>query len=115
MDSLEEYLDQHDIKQIEDITEEYDKLMVWFQKDYPEGTMRLDVNSDQRVGVLTYKLTIISGKELNDDQKLITNEVKLDMERFTNIPFMDKFKKGINTTLKKNIIKMMNDQFSKGV
>jgi len=112
MDKLQEYIDQFDIKQIEDIAYEYGKLMDWFYKDYPEGTIRLEVNSDQTRGVLTYKLTVMSGKELNDNQKLITNEIELDMDKFTNIQFMDKFKLGINDTLKKNIIKMMNEQYN---
>lgn len=114
MDNLQEYMDAFDVKQIEDIAEQYGKLMDWFHTEYPEGTIRLEVNSDQRVGILTYKLTVMSGKELNNNQKLITNEIKIDGKRFTDMKFMDNLKKNLYKKLKLNITEMMNQQYATG-
>lgn len=111
MDDTASLLDEFDIKQFEDISIEYGRLMDWFNSAYPEATIRLEVNHDKRVGVLTYKLTVMSGKEMADNQLHMVNEIKIDGTRFRDLYFMERLKKGLYEKLKDSITKSMNKHY----
>ena len=100
-DAVGEMFGQLAIKHIEDISEEYGKLIDWFEKDFPEGTIRLEVNADQRYGVLKYKLTVMSGKEATPrNQRLLTNTVEIDNKKISNIVWIEDFKKNLYEVFK---------------
>lgn len=112
MNELQNIFDQQDWKQIEDISIEYGRLMDWFNSVYPEGTIRLDVNSDQRHGVLKYKLTVITGKEATPhNQGLFTSEIVINKERFEDIFWMSNFKKNLVPKYQESITKSMNRHY----
>lgn len=70
----------------------YEELMEWFQKNYPEGRMRLDVNSDQRIGAMHYTLAVFTGKEATPfNQGLWKHKVSWLKEDFINKRKVDNF------------------------
>lgn len=111
MTSTENPLEEFDIKQFEDISMEYGRLMDWFQEDFPEGVIRLEVNSDQRNKTLNYKLSVYSGREMSSNQMFFTNTMVITKELFENIRWMDEFKKGIFPKYKEEITREMNNHY----
>lgn len=109
----QEVLDRHDQRRLEDITEEYNKVMEWLKRDWPETHHRLEVNWDRTKGLLTWKLTIISGKEATpNDQKLVTYTETIGMDEFTNEKFMSKFLSGLLENYKKTISEDLNEHYN---
>lgn len=102
---------EHDVRVIEEVAEKYGELMDWFNKDFPEGSIRLEVNSDQRNGTLNYKLSVYSGKEMADNVRFLQNTIHINKQRFEDIHWMDRFKKSILPMYKSQIVTEMNKHF----
>lgn len=112
MSDLQQIMDAHDIKTIEDISTEYGVLMDWFQKQWPEARIRLEVNSDQRDGTLNYKLSVLTGKEMSPgNQGYWESVIRINRSRFTDLSFMDAFKRSIVPNYKKSITERMNQHY----
>lgn len=96
-------------KHVDDLSEEYGKVMDWFSKDYPEGEIRLEVNSDQRIGALHYKLVVKTGREATpENQGLMTHTLSWTAKDFMNTKRVDTIKKQIFPGYKASITKAMN-------
>jgi len=109
----QEFLNNYDLNTITGISDEYGKLMDWFYASFPEGTLRLEVHSDQRFGLLEYKLTAMSGKEMTNDQVLLTDTITVTKTRFENMEWISNFRKGIFPGYKADITKAFNNQYNK--
>lgn len=111
---LQDMMDEYDTKVIEEISYEYGKLMDWFNAEYPESTIRLEVNSDQTKGVLNYTLSVLTGKEMNDDQLAMTNTIVVNRTRFEDYAWMRKFIASIVPMYQKAISKAINRHYKIG-
>lgn len=114
---LESILETHDEREISAIAEEYGKLFDWFNKEYPEGRIRLDINNDKTfnngAGALKYKLSVMTGKEATpDNQGYFESTVVITRERFTNPNWMSMFKQGIVRNYTRAIAKVYNDHYN---
>ncbi len=113
MKELQTIYDEKHIRNIEDIAEKYGKLMDWFQSEYPEGTIRLEVNSDQRDSTLNYTLTVMSGKESTPNNRLLRkNTITIDRKKFEDQSWMDSFKNSIVPLYKSQITRAFNYHFN---
>lgn len=110
---IQDLMDDHDIRQIEDLAFEYGRLMDWFNETYPTSTIKLEVNSDQRDGTLNYELSVMSGKDMSDDQMFVKNKIVIDRKKFMDISFMDSLKKSIYPQYRKTIERAMNEWYAK--
>lgn len=110
--SIEQFLDNYDERIINDIATEYGILMDWFEKEYPEGRIRLDVNNDKRTGVLKYKLSVLTGKEMADNQGYFENTITIDRQKFENTQWMDAYKSSIVSMYKKRISDAVNNHLT---
>lgn len=97
-------------KQVDDLSYEYGKLLDWFYESWPEGTCRLEVNSDQRIGTLNYKITVFTGKEATPlNQGMMTHTMTFTKWDMLNDQTMDKVKKELVPKYKEGIKRKMNE------
>jgi len=115
MQGINDLTFEFDVKRIEDVSIEYGRVMDWFEANWPESRIRLDVNSDQRVGVLTYRLSVLTGKEINDDQKYFDSVIRINRELWEHPTYMDKLKSNIYPQYTKSIKEAMNSHYQRGV
>lgn len=111
MSSVAEYLEEYDQKQVEEISIEYGRLMDWFEKEYPEATIRLDVDADRRVGAITYKLSVLTGKEMANNQGFFESKVVITADRFRDMYWMERFKKSLYEGYKREISQRINEHY----
>ena len=96
-------------KSVEDLRNLYEDLMEWFYKNWPEGRMRLDVNSDQRIGALHYTLSVFTGKEATPmNQGLWKHRVSWERADFLNPVKIEVFCRDAPEMYRKIITKKMN-------
>lgn len=109
----QELMDAHDINKIELVASQYGELFDWFNKEYPESTIRLDVNNNKVFGILEYKLTILTGKEMSGNQGHFVNTIRIDRKQFEDLSYMQKFANSVVPLYKKIIAKAINDHYRK--
>lgn len=107
------WIEEFDKTTFKFISEQYGRLFDWFNKDYPEASIRLDVHSDRTKGLLEYKLVVMTGKEATpDNQGLFTNKVILNWNKFHDPVWMQKFVNSIYPIYKKQISVVMNKHYN---
>lgn len=111
MDNAQHMLEEFDIKQFEEISGLYGELFDWFDEQYPESSIRLDVDNDKRLGTLNYKLTVLTGKEMADNQRSFYNTIVMTKKNFLDPTWMAKFKSMLVPTYKKYISQEINKHY----
>lgn len=110
--SAQELVDAYDEELVNAISYHYGELMNWFNQEFPEHTIRLDVHADRRYGKVTYTLSVLTGKSMSDNQLALHNSIMIDGAKFRDGFWMAKFINSIEPNYKKAITKAINQHYN---
>jgi hypothetical protein len=110
--NAQELIDSYDEELVKAISYEYGRLIDWFEEEFPEHTIRLDINADRRHGKVEYTLSILTGKSMVDNQLALKNSIVIDGYKFRDTFWMNKFINSINPNYKKAIVKSINEHYA---
>ena len=113
MNEIEEKFTATKQKQFDTVMEEIQRLQLWFRNEYPESTLRFDVNLKQKQKPeLVIKCEVLTGKEMTpDNQGFFRNFLILTEEKWNDIFFMDRLLSGMYNAYKGQISKVMNEHY----
>lgn len=95
------------------LMEEISLLEAWFKLEYPEYRMTVEANLDKIR--LTFSLTfrISTGREVSSNMGFFESKPVIHERQFMDGGFMRQFLKAINTELRSQIVRSMNEYYEK--
>ena len=113
MNEIEEQFAATKQKQFDTLMEEVQRVQLWFKGQYPESTLRFDVNLKRKEQPeLVIRCEVLTGKEMTpDNQGFFRNFLVITEEKWNDIFFMDKLLNGMYEQYKNQINRVMNEHY----
>lgn len=118
MKNLEGLFEQVYQNQFNDFLFEIFRIQEWFKKEYPEGDLRvhMNANNSKPSELLTIETTILTGKEMSDNQGLYKNKMVIKKDFWDDpivmsgitLNLFEYYKKIISDTVNKHYKKEKN-------
>lgn len=112
MTEVSSYQMSYTTKWMDALKEEITLLQTWFRREYPESTLRVEMDLNKITMELSLKIRVLMGKEIADNQGFFESDIRIPEKKFWNEGFMSPFIKMFNEQLRKNISISVNNHYA---
>lgn len=95
------------------LMEEISLLETWFKSEYPEYRLMVEANLDKIYMTFSITFRITTGREVSSNMGVFESKPTILERQFMDGSFMRQFLKAINTELRSQIVKSLNEYYTK--
>lgn len=96
-----------------DLMEEISLLEIWFKQEYPEYRLTVEANLNKINMTFSLTFRVSTGREVSSNMGVYESKPVISERQFMDPRFMRDFSKAINSVLRTQIVKSMNDYYAK--
>lgn len=110
-DQVQDFYSKHFDSVLKALHDELGHLKEWFNRDFPEGTLRVFVDVDNIRRSFSITTEVLSGREMADNLRALKNKVTFEERDIIKPGFMKSFISAMQQPYRQEIARALNAHF----